>query len=161
MEPEEGAENINVEGVDPISRLLEYIPLGNNKLKVLKDPDEGHFLLNKPLLSENITFEGPCLAWILHLKLKYWDLVDHEQFPHLAIDTFMKRVFYKESGVIALEMVEWICWVNQSGLLNFLWVPHYHRTLINLTVIKQLFCLVHDGFLWLNELISIIDMLIH
>ena len=26
---------------------------------------------------------------------------------------------------------------------------------------KQLLCLVHDGFLWLNVLIPIIDMLVH
>jgi len=76
------------------------------------------------------------LAQIPHLKLKDWDLAYHEQFPHIAKEIFMKRVFYKESVVTPLELVEWICGVNKSGLLNLLWVPHYHHALINLTVIK-------------------------
>jgi hypothetical protein len=99
---------------------------------VPKDPDEGKFLLNTPLLPENITFEGPRLARIPHLKLEDWDLGDTERFPHLATDNFMKRVFYKESGVTALEPVKWIRGVEKAGLLNLLWVPHYHRAPINL-----------------------------
>lgn len=161
LEAEEGMEDINIEGVYPISKLLEYIPLHQGKVKALKDPNEGQFLLNTPLLPEKITFEGLCLAFIPHLKLEYWDFGDIEQFPHLAIDTFMKRVFYKEYGVTTLELLESLHGVNKVGLLNLLWVPHYHHTPINLTVIKQLLCLVHDGCFWLIEPIPIIDMLIH
>lgn len=147
--------------MDPISRLLEYIPLLKGKVKVSKDPDLGQFLCNTPLLLENITFEGPHFVWILHLKLEDWDLVDHELFTHLDTNTYMKRVFYKESGVTVLELVEWIRRVNKLGLLNLLWVPHYHRPNINLIIIKQLFFLVHDGCLWLNVSIPITNMLIH
>jgi len=75
-------------------------------VKVLKDTDARKFSLNTPLLLENITFEGPRLAQLSHLKLEYWDLTDHERFRHLATNTFMKRVFYKESGVTTLELVE-------------------------------------------------------
>lgn len=64
-------------------------------MKVPKDPDAGKFLLNTPLLLENITFEGLCSARILHLKLEHWDLVDYERFPHLAIENYLERVFYK------------------------------------------------------------------
>ena len=106
--------------MDPISKLLEYIPPCKGKLKVPKDPNVGQFLLNTPLLPENLTFEGLCLVRILHLKLEYWDLAGHKRFPHLATDTYMKSVFYKESGVTTLEPVEWICGVNQLGLLNLL-----------------------------------------
>ena len=60
-----------------------------------------------------------------------------------------------------LEPVKWICEVEKVGLLNLLWVPHYHHTPINLIVIKQLMCLVHDGCLWLEEPIHITNMLIH
>lgn len=136
LEAEEGAEDIDTEGVDPISKLLDYIPSGNRKVKVPKDLYVGQFLLNTPLLLENLTFEGPCLVWIPHLKLEDWDLVDYERFPHLAIENYMKRVFYKELSVIALEPMEWIRRVNQSGLLDLLWVPNYHYSNINLVVIK-------------------------
>lgn len=60
-----------------------------------------------------------------------------------------------------MELVKWIHGVEKAGLLNLLWVSHYHRAPINLIVIKQLLCLMHDGCLWLEEPIPIIDMLIH
>ncbi len=40
-------------------------------------------------------------------------------------------------------------------------MPHYHHLTINLIIIKQLLCLVHDGYLWLEELIPITTNLIH
>lgn len=107
-------EDIDNEGVDPISRFPEYIPLCKGKVKVSKDRDVGQFLLNTPLLLENMTFEGPYLAGIPHLKLEDWDLMAHKQFPHLATETFMQRVSYKESGVTVLEPMEWIHGVNMS-----------------------------------------------
>jgi len=161
LEAEEGVKDIYIKGVGPTSKSFEYIPPHQGKMKVSKDPDEGQFLPNTPLLLENITFEVLHLARIPHLELEDWDLGDIEQFPHLAIDTFMKRVFYKESGVIVLELVEWIRRVNKVGLLNLLWVPHYHHAPINLTVINQLLFLLHDRCLWLSELILIMDMLVH
>jgi len=66
-----------------------------------------------------------------------------------------------ESGVTALETVEWICGVENSGLLNILWVPHYHRTPINTICVRQILTLVHVGYLWLGGPIPITDMLIH
>lgn len=75
-------------------------------MKVPKDPDVGKFVLNTPLLLENITFEGPRLVQIPHLKMEDWDLVYHERFSHLEIENYMKRVFYKESSVTALFLVE-------------------------------------------------------
>lgn len=130
-------------------------------MKVPKDPDVRKFLLNTPVIPEGITFEGPRLAWIPHLKLEDWDLADHERFPKLTMESYMRRVYYKEYGVTMLEPMEWIRGVNQSGLLNLLWVPHYHRSNINLIVIKKLLTLVHDGCFWLSTSILIIDMVIH
>lgn len=40
-------------------------------------------------------------------------------------------------------------------------MPHYNRTPIIVLVIKKLLCLVHNGCLWLEELIPIIDRMIH
>lgn len=41
LEADKGVKDIDVEGVYPISKLSEYIPLCQGKVKVLKDPDEG------------------------------------------------------------------------------------------------------------------------
>lgn len=70
LETEEGAEDIDIEGVDPISKLLEYIPLQQGKVMVPKDPNEGQFLLNTPLQPKNISFEG---SRIPIFKLQMWD----------------------------------------------------------------------------------------
>lgn len=71
-----------------------------------------------------------------------------------------EEVLYKMFGVTALGSVEWISGANNLGLLNLLRVPHYHRSPINLIVIKQLLFLVHNGCLWLSKLILISDKLI-
>jgi len=64
-----------------------------------------------------------------------WDLVDLTKFLHLSMDTFMKCIVYKDMGVIALETEEWARGVEKFGLLNLLWVPHYHHAPINTTCI--------------------------
>lgn len=60
-----------------------------------------------------------------------------------------------------LELCKWLRGVDKASLLNLLCVPHYNRTPIIVLVIKKLLCLVHDGCLWLEELIPITDRLIH
>lgn len=67
---DEGTKDIDIEGVDPISKIPEYIPPCWGKVKVPRDLDEGKFLLNTPLLPYQITFEGSCLAHVPHLKLQ-------------------------------------------------------------------------------------------
>lgn len=69
LEAKEGMEDIVADGVEHISKLLEYIPPCKGKVKFHKDSDAGKFLLNPSLLSEGITFEGPRLARIPYLKL--------------------------------------------------------------------------------------------
>lgn len=112
---------------------------------IMKDPDEGKFMLNKPMLLKKIMFEGSRMARVPLLKLEDWDLVDTEWFPHLATNNFMQRVFYRDSDVTALELVKWICGIEKAGFLNLLWVPHYHYAPVIMIAIKQLLCLVHDG----------------
>jgi len=161
LEAEEGTEDIDAEGIEPITKFLEYIPPRKGKMKVSNDPDSEQFIIHTPLLPEKITFEGMCLAHVPLLKMEDWDLADHESFPHLTIENYMRRVYYKDSGVTELGSDEWIHRVEQSGLLNLLWVPHYHCSNINTTCIWQLLTLVHDGFLSLGAPIPIMDMKIH
>lgn len=73
----------------------------------------------------------------------------------------MRRIVHTTIGMSALESWKWLSGVDKVGLLNLLWVPHYNRTPISILVIKQLLCLVHNGCLWLEELIPITDRLIH
>ena len=52
-------EEVEVQGVDPITQLPEYIPPCKGKTKVPKDIDKGKVPLQTPLLPDEIVFEGP------------------------------------------------------------------------------------------------------
>lgn len=73
----------------------------------------------------------------------------------------MHWVLDKNTGLMALEPWKWLRSIDKARLLNLLWVLHYNCTPITMVVIKQLLCLVHDGFLCLEEPIPITDMVIH
>ena len=51
--------------------------------------------------------------------------------------------------------------MEKARLLHLQWIPHYHCAPITIFVIWQLLCLVHDGYLWLEEPIPITTNLIH
>jgi len=63
-------EEVEVQGVDSITRLPEYIPLHKGKTKVPKEIDESKVPLQTPLLSDEIFFEGLRLGWAPLLKLE-------------------------------------------------------------------------------------------
>lgn len=150
VEEGQGIEDINVEGMELLTKFPDYIGPCKGKSKVTKDPDSNKFFISMPLLQEQVPFEIPCLARIPLLNVEDWDLVDHERFPHLATTNYMKCAYYPDSGVTELEIVEWIHRVENLGLLNLLWVHHYHCTTINKNCVHQLLTLVHNGCLWLR-----------
>jgi len=51
--------------------------------------------------------------------------------------------------------------VEKARLLHLIWILHFHHTPITIFVMRQLLCLVHDGYLWLEEPITITANLIH
>lgn len=163
MEAKEGhgTEDIDVEVLEPITKFSNHIPPYKGKAKVTKGPNFDKFVISTPLLPEQVPFEGLRLAWISLLKMDDWDLEDHEQFPYLMTTKYMKCIYYSDSCVTKLEMLEWIRGVDNSGFLNLLWVPHCHHTTINTTCVHQFLTLVNDGCLWLGGSIPITDMLIH
>ena len=87
--------------------------------------------------------------------------MDHKKFPHLATAQLMCQKKDMPTTVIELEPLKWLRCVEKAGLVNLLWVPHYYCTPMTVFVIRQLLCLVHDGWLWLEEPIPITDHLIH
>ena len=67
----------------------------------------------------------------------------------------------KEGVVIEMQPWKWLRGVEEAGLLHLLWIPHFRRALITIFFIRKLLCLVHDGYLWLEEPIPITMELIH
>ena len=93
------------------------------------------------------------------MKFDDWDLTDREKFPQLETRNLMKQNI--EGVVTTLEPQKWLRKVEDAGILNLLWVPHFHCAPIAIFVIKQPLYLVHDGYLWLEESIPITANLIH
>ena len=73
----------------------------------------------------------------------------------------MHQIIDMNTGITTLEPQRWLKGVEEAGLLNLLWVEHYNCTAVLVLVIKELLCLVHDGCLWMEELIPIMTDLIH
>lgn len=95
------------------------------------------------------------------LKFEDWDLTDHEKFPHLTTVQLMRQKKDAPAIIIELEPCKWVRGVEKAGLLTLLWVSHYHHAPVTIFVIRKLLYLVHDGCLWLEELIPITYHLIH
>jgi len=89
--------------VDPITWLSEYVPLHKPKSKFPKDIHENKTPLQTPLLSDEISFDGLRLAWVLILKLGDWDLAHHEKFPHLETEQLMHHIIETNMGMTTLE----------------------------------------------------------
>ena len=91
-------------------------------------------MVSTPLLPEKVEFEGTKLARIPILKIKDWDLTDHERFPHLVTSKYMTKIYYEETRVTWLEPMKWVRGVEQVGLLHMLCVPNFHRSIINMVL---------------------------
>jgi len=79
-------EEVEAQGVDPITWLPEYVPPRKPKSKIPKDINESKNPMQTPLLPDEITFDGLQLAWVSIFKLEDWDMADHENFPHPTIE---------------------------------------------------------------------------
>lgn len=82
-EDEDEGMEVETEAAHPLTKLPAYVPPRKGKAKVPKDLDESKSSLQTPLLPNDIIFEGMHLGQVPNLKFEYWDLTDHEKFPHL------------------------------------------------------------------------------
>ena len=124
-----------------------YLSPWTRTTKILKDVDVAKTMLQSPLLPNDIRFEGLSMACISSIKFEDWYLVDNDKFPKLIKDNLFPQ--------------KWLPGVEKAGLLNLKWLPHYYHTTITIFEIRQLLCLIHYGYLLLEEPISITADLIH
>lgn len=142
-----GNEDISIEGTEPISRLLPYIPPRKPTTKVTKNPNSLKFKVFTPLLMEEVPIEGDLMAWLAFLKMENLDLGNHDKFMQLEPSKYLKSVYYEEMGITRLEPMKWEVGIEHIGLLNMLYFPHFSRIVINAICVRQFLALVHDGCL--------------
>lgn len=140
-------------------KLPTYVPSWKGKVKVPNDLEATKSAFQTRLLHDGINFEGPPLGQVPTMKFEDWDFVDSENFPHMATEILMKQKV--EGLVIMLEPQKWLHGVAKARLLNLRWIPHFHHAPIAIFIIMQLLCLVHDGYLWMEEPIPIMAELLH
>lgn len=150
---EEGATNIQ-----PV-RQPKYVPPSKGKAKVPTNMDDVDNILITMSLPKEVPFEGTMTSRISTMKFEYWDLADTDKFPHLVTNKLMKKSV--EGAVTTLQPRKWLQKVEEVGLLCLLSIPHFQRPLITILIIRQLLCLVHDRYLWINKPIPITTELIH
>lgn len=117
-----------------IPSLTPYVSPWNGMAKIPKDLDAAKSTLQTPFLPDEIRFDGLPLGRVPSIKFKDWDLVDSKKFPQLSEDQLRPR--------------KWLFCVEKAGLFNLRWIPHYHHAATTIFVIRQLLCLLHDGYLW-------------
>lgn len=152
---------VETQGTDPLTKVPTYVPLQKGKSKVPKDINERNSSQQTPILPDDIIFKGVHLGRVPVLKFEDCNLVDHKKFPHLETTQLMHQKKDAPTRITKFEPRKWLRGVEREGLLNLLWVPHYHHSPVTIFVIRQLLCLVHDGCLWLEKPIPIMDHLIY
>lgn len=155
-----GFEDINVDKVELISRFPPYMPPRNPTVKVTKNPNSIKYKVFSPLLLEEVPIEGELLARVPHLCMEDWYLNYCNKYPQFEPNKYLQSIYYEEAGVIRVEPMKWVVGIQDVGLLNMLYVPHFGRNNINTICMRQLLALVHDGCLWLRTPFPIDDMLI-
>lgn len=110
LEAEEfhGIEDIDAKVLEPMTRLPKYISPQKGKAKVTEDPNTKNFTISMPLLPEQDPFKGLQLTRIPLIKMEDLDLAYDSNFPHLATEKYIRRVYYEETSVTMLETEEWV-----------------------------------------------------
>jgi len=62
--------NINIEDVDPIIQLLQYITPRKSIAKVTKDLDSLKYNVFTPLLQEEVPIQGNIFPWVQFLNIE-------------------------------------------------------------------------------------------
>lgn len=150
---EEGEANIQ-----PIRR-PKYVPPSKGKAKVPSNLDDVDSILIIPSLPKGFPLESMTIGPISIMKFEYWDLADTEKFPHLVTCELMEQSM--EGMVTILRPNEWIQKVEEVELLYLLSIHHFLHPPNTILVIRQLLCLVHDEYLWIDKPIHITIELIY
>lgn len=109
--------------------------------------------LQMPLTPQKVPFKGDMFGKIPLVKFDDYDQANEETFLELALEYYLERVLYE--NVVKVEPMPWAHELSNAGIFNFLRIPHFGRYLITNFCMCQLLALVHDGCLWIQNIIPI------
>jgi hypothetical protein len=90
-------------------------------------------------------------------KLRYsdHDVVDMDKFPEFARQVYLDNVGTGPFGDPILQPKQWAAGLANTGILNLVDIPHFGRGRDVKNCVKKLMTVTHEGYLWVEELISI------
>jgi hypothetical protein len=117
-----------------------------------KQPDTTIIL---PCIPEGVQTTPTLLGCMEKLKYSDHDVADTGKFPEFAQQVYMDNIGTRPFGDPILQPKPWAVGLANTGILNLVEIPHFGRGKEVNNCVKQLMAVLHGGFLWLEEPISI------
>jgi hypothetical protein len=95
-------------------------------------------------------------------QLKYVDqnIIDKMKFPEIVSDNYLEMKIDAKMYFPVVELKVWARGLEQASLLNLFDIPQFGRSEEINACVNMLLKYVHDGYFWLDRLISIDKYLI-
>jgi hypothetical protein len=90
-------------------------------------------------------------------RLRYsdHDVADTKKFPEFAQQVYMESIGTGPFGDPMMQPKKWATGLENTGILNLVEIPHFGRGKEVNNCIKKLMEVLHGGFLWMEEPVSI------
>jgi hypothetical protein len=117
-----------------------------------KHPDTTIIL---PCIPEGVQAMPTLLGCVEKLKYSDHDVVDAGKFPEFAQQVYMDNIGTGPFNNPILQPKAWETGLANTCILNLVEIPHFGRGKEVNNCVKKLMAVLHGGFLWLEEPVSI------
>jgi hypothetical protein len=108
-----------------------------------------------PCIPEGVQATAGLLGCIDKLRYADHDVSDTGKFPEFMQQVYMEILGTGPLGDPVLQPKQWIAGLFNTGIMNFLEIPHFGRGKYVNNCIKKLLAVLHGGFLWMDRSVSI------
>jgi hypothetical protein len=108
-----------------------------------------------PRIPEGVQTTPTLLGCMEKLRYSDHDVADEGKFPEFAQQVYLDSIGIGPFGDPILQPKPWAAGLENTGILNLLEIPHFGRGKEVNNCIKQLIAVLHGGFLWMEQPISI------
>jgi hypothetical protein len=95
------------------------------------------------------------LVYVERLRYLNHDVVDAGEFPEFVQQVYMDSIGTGPFGDPMMQPKQWEEGLENTRILKLMDIPHFNRGKETNNCVKKLMAILHGGFLWLEEPISI------
>jgi hypothetical protein len=118
----------------------------------LKQPDTTIVL---PCIREGVKATPTLLGCVERLIYSDHDVSDTRKFLEFVSQVYMGSLGKRPIKDLFLQPKKWVTCLTNIGIVNLVEISHFGRENYVNNCVKQLMAVLHGGFLWLEEPISI------